>query len=195
MPEGTSLQPLINMAVFLVAVNLAYLRFEKFEHRERIKKYASGKLGSVEDVPKDLMESNSYKRLSHWAGINQDRKAVGKQLGWGQWYPFVFDRQRDRQVSKIMIWIALPVVLAGTVDASGLIRIPGQTEWVGWLLALLELMTVASVAIVMGGNGYISAACNLIDKDLKQWKIIMRDQIPEARALRTDARVPKPRHS
>ena len=90
------LQPLINMAFFLLAVNLAYLRFETFEHRKRIKNHALNKLGSVDDVPDDLKESDYYKRLSYWAGISQDSKAVSEELRWGRWYPLVFDTQHDR---------------------------------------------------------------------------------------------------
>ena len=177
------------MAAFLLAVNLAYLRFETFEHRERIKKHALEQWGASDDVPDNLKESTYYKRLSYWAGISQDRKAVREKLGWSGWYQFVFDTQRDRQASKIMVWSALPVVLAGTADVSGLMRIPSQTEWIGWLLATLEIMTVGSVALVLGGNRYISTACTLIDKDAEQWKIVMRDQTPD---VRTRPRLPNP---
>ena len=186
MPEASALQPLINMAFFLLAVNLAYLRFETFKHRERIKKHAVEKLGAVDAVPDDLKLSNYYKRLSYWAGISRDRKAVIEKLGWGWWYPVVFDPQRDRRASTIMIWIAWPVVLGGTIDASGLLQIPGQAEWMGWLLAALVLMTVVSVTLVLGGNHYISKACNLIDQDAEQWRIVMRDKTADARTRQTD---------
>ena len=177
------------MAAFLLAVNLAYPRFETFEHRERIKSHALEKWGAVDGVPDDLKQSTYYKRLSYWAGISQDRNAVIEKLGWYRWYSFVFDTQLDRTASKIMVWIALPVVLAGTMDVSGLMRIPSQAEWIGWLLAALEIMTLGSVALVLGGNGYISTACNLIDKDAEQWKIVMRDQ---TRDVRTRPRRPSP---
>lgn len=175
------MQPLVNMAAFLLAVNLAYLRFETFEHRERIKQHALEQWGASNDVPDDLKKSDYYKRLSYWAGISQDSQAVKEKLGWRGWYQFVFDAQHDRQAATIMVWTALPVVLAGTADVSGLIRIPSQTEWIGWLLATLELMTAVSVALVLSGNRYISTACTLIDKDAEQWKIVMRDQTPKVK--------------
>ena len=192
MPEASLLQPLINMAAFLLAVNLAYLRFETFTHRERIKKHALGQLGAVGDVPQNLKETNYFKRLSYWAGMSDDRKVAMDKLGWGRWYPLVFDTKRDRQASKLMICSALPVVLLGTVDATGLLRIPSQTEWIGWILAVLEVMTVASVMLVLGGNGYISKACDLIDDDAKQWKIVMRDKTPDVRTKPTNPSVTVP---
>ena len=179
------LQPLVNMAFFLLAVNLAYLRFETFEHRKRIENHALNKLGAVDDVPDGLKESDYYKRLSYWAGMSHDSKAVTEQLGWRWWYPLVFDTQNDRKASIVMIWIALLVVLAGTVDATGLFLILSQAQWIGWLLAALLLMTIGSVTLVLGGNSYISTAFSLIDKDAQQWKIFMRDQTSDAKTKQT----------
>ena len=71
-------------------------------------------------------------------------------------------------------------------------RIPGQTEWFGWLLALLEIMSVLSVTLVLGGNAYISTACSLIDEDAEQWRIVMRDQTPEATAGEAYPSIPPP---
>lgn len=180
MAEPSHLPTLVSMATFLLAVNLAYLRFETFEHRARIQKHASERLGDVTDVPAELKESDYYKRLSFWAGINRNRKAISGQLGWGGWYPLVFDAQRDRKASQFMICTALPVLLAGTAEASGQITILALAEWTGWILLALEIMTIGSVVLVLAGNAYISKACILIDKDAKQWKIFMRDRTPAA---------------
>lgn len=181
MAEPSHLPTLVSIATFLLAVNLAYLRFETFEHRTRIQKHASEKLGDVTDVPAELKESDYYKRLSFRAGISHNRKAISGQLGWGWWYPLVFDAQRDRKASQIMICSALPVLLAGTAEASGQITIPALAEWTGWILLALEIMTIGSVVFVLAGNAYISKACTLIDKDAKQWKIFMRDRTPAAK--------------
>lgn len=57
------MQALIGLALFVLAVNLAYLRFETFQHRKRIEAYALGKLGQ-DAIPDDLEETDYYKRLS-----------------------------------------------------------------------------------------------------------------------------------
>ena len=83
MPEASLLQPLIDMATFLLAVNLAYLRFETFEHRERIRKYALEKWGAEDEIPDKLKESTYYKRLSYWTGISRDREGHRKETRLG----------------------------------------------------------------------------------------------------------------
>ena len=190
MSEASLLPSLVSLATFLLAVNLAYLRFETFDHRTRIREHAAEKLGTVRDVPDKLKQSDYYKRLSFWAGISQNSEAVSAQLGWAKWYPHVFDSQRDRWKSKVMVWSALPVVLVGTADVSGQIQIPAQAEWIGWLLLTLEFMTVGSVVLVLAGNDYISRARTLIDKDAEQWTIFMRDRTSAARPRQTRRSVP-----
>ena len=184
MQEPLTFQSLSGVAIFLLAVNLAYLRFEIFEHRERIRKHALGKLGSVEEIPDSLKELEFYKRLSYWAGISEDGEEAAKLLGWrGNWYPWLFDSKRDRVVPELMVWLALPVVIAGIIAVSGLVQLEIHAIWFKWVVALgLVLMTVGSVVLVLSGNGYITRACRSIDKDAEQWGIVMKN---EAKRVRT----------
>lgn len=177
------MQALVGLAIFVLAVNLAYLRFETFEHRRRIEKRASEKLGAVDVVPDELKETDYFKRLSSWAGKSQDKKLVLRQLGWlSRWYPWLFDKQRDRQVAKCMIYIVMPVVVFGTGHISELFKIPAQDTWIFWLWLVLVMMTVGSVIVVLAGNHYVAKAFELIDDDADQWKIFMRNQTPGVEA-------------
>ena len=171
------MQALVGLAIFLLAVNLAYVRFETFEHRRIIRDYAREKLGSADDVPSGWMDSAHFKRLAFWAGKRGDTKLALKDLGW--WTslcPYLFDAHRDKLVARIMIYAVLPVVVLGTGQISGQFTIPAQEVWISWLWLVLVIMTVGSVAIVLAGSHYVSKACEQIDQDADEWNIFMKNK-------------------
>lgn len=187
------MQVLIGLAVFLLAVNLAYIRFETFEHGKRIKEYALGKLGTGKD-PAALKGADYYKRLRAWAGKTLDgesehdektKKTISQQLGWwGCASRLLFDKGRDRRVANFTAWFSLITVLAGTTHASGQIKIPGEGVWIGVLWVLLEVLTVVSFVLVVAGNSYIARAFALIDEDAKHRDTFMSGRASNARTTR-----------
>ena len=185
------MQVLIGLAIFVLAVNLAYVRFETFDHRERIKQYALEKLGR-DKAPSALKEEKYYKRLSAWAGESNDedaRKSIAKQLGWsGQLRQLLFDRNHDRQIAETMVVIAVATVIAGTTHASGVFEIPNEDAWSGWLWVLLECMTAICVGLVLTGNRYISKAISLIDGDTEKRDTFMSGRASSARTSATMSR-------
>lgn len=137
-------------------------------------------MGSIEDVSEDLQKTDYFKRLSHWAGVskseqeNGEKQAISGQIGWRRIYPPVFDTQKDRKIPKFMIYLALPVVLAGPVLTIFEIQPPESTVW--FVFWLLELAFVVPVCLVLAGNDYISTACGLVDDDARQWRLFMREK-------------------
>ena len=164
------MQVLVGLAVFLLAVNLAYVRFETFEHRKRIRRHASASMGLR---PRgQLKNKDFYKRLEVWAGKEepdeQTKQSIGEQLGWwGQTCQFLFDGRSDQKIANLMVWVSTIVVGLGTTHVSGQWTIPGEDKWIGTLWFVLELMTLVSVGLVLAGNSYISRVFRLIDEDTK----------------------------
>ena len=174
-----SLSPLVGIAAFVLALNLAYLRFETFEHRDRIRKRAVAKLGDVGDIREGWRDSDYYKRLSYWADI-ADGVTAPKELGWRAVYPWVFEGNRDRTTARVMVWCMVPIVFTGLMVFGAQIQIP---TWFGRVVpVVLQVALVVSVTLVLGGNDYISKAFEMIDKDSEQWKIFVRDTTPQATA-------------
>ncbi len=180
------MQTLVNMAVFVLAANLAYLRLETLEHRAQLRKYAREKMGKLDNVSNGLKKSDYYKRLSFWAGIVENdaknKKVIADHLGWRKLSDYVFGvGQRDRKISNILAWSALVVVVGGTIAVTLQVQITG---WITWIfLGLLELMILASFLLVWAGNDYISKSRILIDKDAEQWEIFMRDRTPDTKTI------------
>lgn len=163
-------QVLVGLAVFLLAVNLAYVRFETFEHRKRIRRHASASIGVRPG--RQLKNKDFYKRLEVWAGKEepdeQTKQSIGEQLGWwGQTCQFLFNGRSDQKIANLMVWVSTIVVVFGTTHVSGLWTIPGEDKWIGTLWFVLELMTLVSVGLVLAGNSYISKVFHLIDEDTK----------------------------
>lgn len=93
------MQVLVGLAVFLLAVNLAYVRFETFEHRKRINRHASNSIGVRPG--RQLKNKDFYKRLEVWAGKeepdDQTKQSIVEQLGWwGQTCQFLFNGRTDQ---------------------------------------------------------------------------------------------------
>ena len=158
---------------------MAYLRFETFEHRDRIRRHALAKLGEVDNIREGWKASDYYKRLSYWADI-ADEARPPKELSWRTLYPWVFDGKRDRRAATAMVVCMVPIVFIGLMVFGAQIQVP---TWFGSVVpVVLEVALLVSVALVLGGNDYISVAFKMINKDSDQWEIFVRDTTPEARA-------------
>lgn len=178
MPEAPLVESCVRVAAFLLAVNLAYLRFETFNHRERIKEYVLGKLGTSVNELEGYKDKDYGKRLSYWSALSGDDGAVSARLGHTRWlfYRLVFDLQYDRKAAIGIIWFTLAVFVSGNIVVNGYVQIPITGGFFGIILWLLLASTALSVTLVYYGNSYINKAREQTDDDVKELELSMRDR-------------------
>ena len=184
------MEVLVGLAIFVLAVNLAYVRFETSEHEAKIRTHALGKLGN-DPVPDALMDKDYYKRLLAWTGKNSDeqtRKSITSQLGWrGRIARVLFSKGYDKKVARCFAWISMSVVILGAPAAGDLYTLPIEGGWIWLAWSVLELTVVFSVMLVLAGNRYVSKATSLIDADAKD-----RDTFISGRASKADTTPSRP---
>lgn len=114
LPEVSSL------TAILLAVNLAYLRLERFQYRTAIRRYAGQAFSELtregREIPEGFRSTTDYKLIASLAGIGpqgQEQGRMDKLYGAG-W---------DRRFSLVMVGVAFFLVVLGAAHSTG------QIDW------------------------------------------------------------------
>jgi len=155
------------VAALLLAVNLAYLRLDRFQHLIEIRKHAERVLVDISQaekrIPRGFLDTKDYKLIAAWAG-----KDIGNDTNNHQGLmDRIYKNAWDRRFSSVMVCVGFILVTAGAAHATG------QIGWAAslfsgskilWTFWPLVLLTGTSVVLVLIGDRYVSSAIDDINE-------------------------------
>lgn len=161
LPEVSSL------TAILLAVNLAYLRLERFQYRTAIRRYAVQTFSDLtregREIPGSYRNTTDYKLIASLAGKGPQGEGQGRMdkfygAGW------------DRGFSLVMVCIAFFLLALGAAHSTG------QMDWLEacfteerilWTFWPVVFVTAISILFVLVGDKYVASAERKIDNAAK----------------------------
>lgn len=156
-----------------VAMNLAYLKLDRFRHRRSIEDCARSelkRLGDDKGMLDDYKDRDYYKILKRLAGEDGESRASTVRGPWFQIYRLLFLKRVDRGMSYLMMGLSLATLLgssrfpingefganAPSAEVSPLAEIPPSIETVLW--AIISFAIVFSIFLVLYGDRMVRLA-------------------------------------
>lgn len=156
-----------------VAMNLAYLKLDRFRHRNSIEDCARSelkRLGDDKGTLDDYKDREYYKILKRLAGDDGESRTNTVRGPWFQIYRLLFLKRVDRGISYLMMGLSLATLLGSsrfpTIDESEtevsstelfpLVAISPSVETALW--AIISFAIVFSIFLVLYGDRMVRLA-------------------------------------
>ena len=171
----------------VLALSLAYLRLEQFQHLKLIRNYARKKLHNLskhQEIPSSFRNSKHYKQLNALAGNRRDPD-LGKINIWLRIYSILFESRVDWIVSNFMVYLATLILLVGTAHSVEHLLVL-KSMFTGHMIVLwywiMSSSLVIAIFFVLIGNRIVDSSYNVIDHDSKELGIFM-EEVREVRLI------------
>ena len=153
-----------NIASLCLALNLAYLRMDRFLYRKSIQESAQSEFEKLnkEGALKLYCDTKYYKRLIAFSGSNEYGDTVdGLKIISGIWwkiYRLIFLHGHDRKILPTSAIISLIVILISSAYSIDLLTfsIPYWIVIIVW--SVISISIIASVNFMLYGNRIVAKA-------------------------------------
>ena len=161
----SQLPNLLSLASLLFMLSLAYLKLERFQHWNRISRYAKERLNALEHtlIKPYFTNTNSYVRLEALAAPEHNLGALPSRH---RIYRFLFLSGLDRFLSGLSLIVSLGVIVLGSLhsfEIQFLARFFVQ-DYIIWSWAVLIAFILFSTFSALYGERFVNNAHRIIDE-------------------------------